>query len=348
MLKNARIRNFRGLRDLKIGELSRINLIGGRNNAGKTTLLEALFILSGGANPHVMLRANRGIDEVAGSSDTVSEVLWKPLFSELDTTRTIEISADSTVLGSVALSISLSRSNTVEIPLDRPNASISEPPGNRMLMLSFARGTCEEVQGKIRTVGEGIAIDAPESNVAFPAAILLQHVSSLHGDAQMLGQLHKRKEHDIVLDALRAIAPNITAVEENSSSGHPMIWVDVGLPELLPLPTMGDGVTRVARLILAMSVVRKGVVLMDEIENGIHHSTAPEFWRVIGEVARRFDVQIIATTHSYECFEAAHEALSNDDFRYYRIETETDGKNRCIDYPPDAAKGARQFGMEVR
>ncbi len=349
MLKNARIRNFRGLRDLEIGELSRINLIGGRNNAGKTTLLEALFILSGGANPHVMSRVNRGIDSVSGSSDTISEVLWKPLFSELDTSGPVEISAHSAILGSMTLSISLSRSSTVEIPRDRPGASVVGPLGEPVLTLSFARGeNGEAIQGTMRETDKSVAIESPESDVAFPAAVILPHMGSLQEDARMLGQLRKRKEHDIVMEALRVIAPNAMGIEENSSSGHPMIWVDVDLPELIPLPTMGDGVTRAARLMLVMSEAREGIVLVDEIENGIHHSVVPELWRVIGEVAQRLDVQIIATTHSYEFFESAYKALSGDDFRYYRIETDTDGKNRCVAYPLDAAKGALHFGMEVR
>ena len=350
MLKNARIRNFRGLRDLEIGELSRINLIGGRNNVGKTTLLEALFILSGGANPHSVMRgANRGIDSVSGSSDTVSEILWKPLFSELDTSGPIEISAHSNPLGPITLSVSLSRLSTAEIRRDRAGASAVRPQGEPMLTLSFARGeNGETVRGTMRETDKSISIESPESDVAFPAALILPHEGSLQEDARLLGRLRKRKEHDIVLEALHVIAPNVRGIEENSSSGHSMIWVDVDLPELIPLPTMGNGVTRIARLILAMSEVHKGIVLVDEIENGIHHSIVPELWRVIGEVARRLDVQIIATTHSAEFFEAAHKSLSDEDFRYHRIDLKRSGENRCVTYVPEAMDGAVYHGFEVR
>ena len=111
---------------------------------------------------------------------------------------------------------------------------------------------------------------------------------------------------------------------------------------------MGDSVTRAARLILAMSGVRKGAVLIDEIENGFHHSVMLEFWRVIGEGARRLDVQIIATTHSAEFFEAAHESLSSEDFRYHRIDLKRPGENCCVTYVPEAADGAVYHGFEVR
>ena len=64
MFKNLRIRNFRAFGDLEIPRLGRINLVTGKNNSGKTSLLEALFLLCGAGNPQVALNANafRGID----------------------------------------------------------------------------------------------------------------------------------------------------------------------------------------------------------------------------------------------------------------------------------------------
>ena len=51
MLKKLTIEHFRGFSSFKIDQLARINLIVGKNNVGKTALLEALFLLSGPYNP---------------------------------------------------------------------------------------------------------------------------------------------------------------------------------------------------------------------------------------------------------------------------------------------------------
>ena len=88
-----------------------------------------------------------------------------------------------------------------------------------------------------------------------------------------------------------------------------MIWGDIGLPELVPLPAMGEGMTQIAWLVLAIASMPDGVVLVDEIENGIHHSVLPDVWRAIDEAAKQFHTQIFATTHSFECVMAAHESL---------------------------------------
>ena len=88
-------------------------------------------------------------------------------------------------------------------------------------------------------------------------------------------------------------------------------------------------------------------MLVDEIENGLHHSVLPDVWRVVGKVAEQFDVQIFATTHSYECVEAAREALGPDGFRLHRLEV-IDDMTRCVTYDADAVDGAIRHNMEVR
>ena len=97
-----------------------------------------------------------------------------------------------------------------------------------------------------------------------------------------------------------------------------MIWGDIGLSELVPLPAMGEGITQIARLVLAIASAPDGVVLVDKVENGIHHSVLPDVWRAIDEVAKQFRTQIFATTHSFECIEVAHQALGPDGFLLHR------------------------------
>ena len=162
-----------------------------------------------------------------------------------------------------------------------------------------------------------------------------------------LGRLRKRKSGDHVLEALRAVDSRLQGIEDNASSGAPMIWVDVGLPELLPLPVMGQGLTHVARLMLDATAVRDGVLLVDEVENGLHHAVLPDVWRAVRTAAEQFNVQVFATTHSFECVQAAHDALGPDGFRLHRLEV-FDGTTRCVTYDDDAIDGAVRHNLEVR
>ena len=88
------------------------------------------------------------------------------------------------------------------------------------------------------------------------------------------------------MNALRIIEPKLQSIEDNSAGGFPMIWGDIGLPELVPLAMMGEGMTRLARLVLAIASAPGGLVLVDEIETGLHHTVLPDVWRAVGRRRR--------------------------------------------------------------
>ena len=351
MLKSVRVRNFRVFGELSIESLSRVNLIAGRNNAGKTSLLEALFMLSGGGNPQMALNSNviRGPDFRALGPHQLQETYWKPMFTALDTGRMIEIAVVHAARGPLTLRVSLERPTVIELPLeDAGEISTAHLPGEAALLLSFKVGSLPEVESTVRVAGQSIQVNQPDAPVPIDATILSTRTVNHQEDAERLGRLRKQKQGVQVLDALRIIEPKLQSIEENSASGFPMIWGDIGLPELVPLAVMGEGITRLARLVLAIATVPGGLVLVDEIETGLHHTVLADVWRAVDEAATQFGTQIVATTHSYECIRAAHETLgSGDGFLLHRLEV-SDSGNRCVTYRPEAIESAMCHDLEVR
>ena len=165
--------------------------------------------------------------------------------------------------------------------------------------------------------------DQPEIKIPFPATILSFRNRNPEHDAKWLGRLRQQKKSDLVVEALHVIEPRLYSLEVNPITGTDMIWGDIGLSELVPLPVMGDGMMQLTRIVLAISSARDGVVLIDEIENGLHHSVLSEVWQVIEKAANQFNTQIVATTHSYECIAAAEQVFKSSDedfFLLHRIE----------------------------
>jgi ABC-type dipeptide/oligopeptide/nickel transport system ATPase subunit len=78
--------------------------------------------------------------------------------------------------------------------------------------------------------------------------------------------------------------------------------------EPIPLRMLGDGVNRLFGIALALASAKGGLLLVDEIENGIHYSVQADLWRMVFEMATRLNVQVFATTHSYDCIKAFEEA----------------------------------------
>ena len=122
---------------------------------------------------------------------------------------------------------------------------------------------------------------------------------------------------------MRLIEPRLrrlTAVP--SAEGPALIYGDIGVGRILPIALMGSGFSRLLELTLAFAEVSDGSIMVDEIENGLHHSVLVEVWQAINRLSLDFNVQVFATTHSYECIVAANDAfteLGSEDLHLHRL-----------------------------
>ena len=350
MFRNLRISNFQGLKSLSLEETHRINLIAGRNNVGKTTLLESIYVLSGWGNPDLVRNVNlhRGLAPAMDSPEALRNFWWKPLFSTFDIDKTVEISGYFEGLGKLDLKIALSEAKPTEVPPDRsamkPMTGIAD---RNTLKLQFTDESGCSFKGCIRATDQRLQADQPNVAPKFPVVFLSSRAGSYQEDAIRLGQIRMREQRDFVVEAMQKIEPSLRSVEDNTAGGSPKIWGDVGWEQLVPFPVMGEGMTRVARLVLAIASAPGGVVLVDEIENGLHHSVLSQVWTMIGHAATRFDTQLFAATHSFECVAAAHSSISASDFLFHRLDLNEDGVC-CCTYGQAQMEAAIKHGLEVR
>ena len=101
---------------------------------------------------------------------------------------------------------------------------------------------------------------------------------------------------------------------------------------------------------VAMGSVRGGMLLIDEIENGLHHSVLGNVFSNLLSMAKRFDVQVVATTHSAECIDAAFQAVgrgSEEDFTYHRLDQLESG-TRAHHFDREMLETATELAMEIR
>ncbi len=165
--------------------------------------------------------------------------------------------------------------------------------------------------------------------------------------ARQLADLIWKKEDGPVLSALKIIEPRLVSVTDNSIAGDPIIVGDIGKPKLVPLSVMGKGMNQVVGLILKLVAAKGGVALIDEVENGIHHSVQSDVWAAVDEAARQSDTQVFAATHSLECVRAAHKAINADRLRLHRLQKK-DGEIHCVTYSPEEIQSVFDFNFEVR
>ena len=114
--------------------------------------------------------------------------------------------------------------------------------------------------------------------------------------------------------------------------------------------SLGDGVLRLFGVALALANSRDGFLLFDEAENGIHHAIQRDFWRMVMQTAHQNNVQVFATTHSWDCVRGfAMAAAENENVEgvLVRLEREDDGL-RAVRYSEDDLKIAADQRIEVR
>jgi len=363
MYQSFKVSNFRCFRELTLNDLTRVNLIAGVNNVGKTTLLEALFLHCGAYNPELSLRINafRGIESMKLEFAQWAGTPWDSLFKEFDTSKVIELTGENEVSGRRVLRLRTIRQPEELAKISRlvqPRTNGSDKSESTVLSLEISQVLELEYQegekhGKHYMIFEpkGMRIEPIPPPPPFPAFFqgARMHLPSPK-EAERFGKLEIQGEQDALLQVLQLIESRLRRLTMVVVAGEPILHGDIGMGRLMPLPLMGEGIVRLAGLVLHIGNAPNGVVLVDEIENGLHHSILPKVWRAIGEVARRFDTQVFATTHSLECINAAHKAFSESnmyDFRLHRLER-VDETIRAATYDQETLEAAIETGLEVR
>jgi AAA domain, putative AbiEii toxin, Type IV TA system/AAA domain len=358
VLKSLSVKNFRCFQSLSVQRLGSINLISGRNAAGKTSLLEAIFLLAGGPNVSLAmtLSALRGIgvgESIRGDLAALREIFLQPLFLRFGPKASIDISGVHDRLGRVALSLQVTPEEATELPLDAlttgPSRSAeTETPKAYALRAGYTGGSLHTTTTLKMTL-KGPVMEPTPSEMPFPATFLASgHRENIQEDAGRLGRLEVyKKEIDLVAN-LRPLEPRLQRLLTVALGGVPVIHGDVQLDRLLPLALMGDGVRRLTSILLTIATSQNGLVLIDELENGIHHSALSRAWKAIGDAAESANVQIFATTHSFECIRAAHDVFGSwPKFSLHRMERVRDDI-QVRTYDSDALAAAMKAELEVR
>jgi AAA domain, putative AbiEii toxin, Type IV TA system/AAA domain len=329
MFEHLIVKNFRGFPGLHLEHLARINLIAGQNNTGKTALLEAIHLHNNSTDCQVPLTVNRirGIDSPGKAvEDIVSWLFWGRHGSGGLVIETFDDKGVTRTLSIWLLDADASRDRFPdEEKLLRDSYRTNVVDGNLpRLVLKF-----EESNQPAKTclgLFTGTAIPWASATTPFkiPSILLSSCPAGSDQDMRFFGELELAKRlEDEVVPPLKILEPKLKRLAVAPLSGELVIHGDIGLARLVPVAFMGEGVRRVLSIVLAIANAPGGVVLIDEIENGLHYSVVGKVWQAIAEAAKRTDVQVFATTHSYECIREAHEVFVNRasyDLGLYRLD----------------------------
>src|SRR6266487_1417047 len=322
ILNSLEVRNFRAFRDLKIEHLGRVNLLVGKNNVGMTYLLEAIQLYaSQAATPTFIWEIMRTRQEVKHPFVNVRDMLMalKYLFYGRDDIKPglqpIQIGPINSSRESLSIAVDWSVTETRDGTLHtRPLEPGEDYTADNLVPRFTIKIGGHTLSYPIDpSLSQGILrLNANEIPCLFTSAhgLSSQRITELW-DSIALTRLEKD-----VLAALRLIAPglvDLNFVSTPLSGGERIPVVKItDIDERLPLYSLGDGMLRALGISLALVNAKDGILLIDEFENGIYYSVQPDLWRLIFQVARRLNVQVFATTHSWDCIEGFQKAANAD------------------------------------
>nr|WP_315099537.1 AAA family ATPase [uncultured Fretibacterium sp.] len=361
MIRTATFKNFRGFEDFQLSDLSPVTLISGKNNVGKSSILEGIFLALdyGAADSFLALSSLRG-----SSVMPEPDILWTPLFHDPEREIEIEMTLDDT-----PLRLRYSRDD-IFLPLSAGNIPqnlmqfISSAKQTYTLKFDFRYGELSESGhfilnssgiGKNTTSGGNTASEQLSTRLPVTHYIPAARLNN-DSDVTALGKLELEGRKEQVISALRVIDGSISDITTLVIGGQPQLYAKMR-GRLLPLKMAGDGVNRLLSILL--TIMRNpgpnAVVLIDEIETGFHYSVYGRLWEAVMNTARENRCQVIATTHSYECIQGAVAAgdAARDDFCYFRIDRGEDDDEDDKDivarrYSGDLLNTAMEMEMEVR
>lgn len=344
------IQNFRSIQSLEIRDFKQVNLLVGRNNCGKTSVLEALFLISGMSNPQLPINIHlfRGIGLTENED-------FNYLFYNLDFNQSPQIQA----IGQEATK------RTLTITPRYADSIFSD--GKEMKKKDFGQFSDQSINVTTSTLQllECIRLDFNEGQqVGYVEAHLKEgqikfvlsenYKESLRctffTNTTTTVELDKRLERLIIQKNLGKIILILKEIEPTLSDirlgAHGMIYTDIGLDKLMPLNLLGDGIRHLLAILSAVLDTKNGILLIDEIENGFHYTSLKTLWEAVCRAAQEFNVQIFATTHSYECIEAFAN-LESPEIALYRIDR-TAGKHQAFFYSAELLRAGIEKEFEVR
>jgi hypothetical protein len=320
------IQQFRSITDLWIKNLGQVNLITGMNNTGKTSLLEAIQILAseGSFNTISQILRLREEDSVDGndsfrSNDADNLFLLSSLFpgypefsTELPPIRIEGCQGDRPATISIKpcwLSEHRSESGVRQITIPSPTLFDEDErlPGlriqvndvERLFPLDFFR------RGGFRTTRRPELLDDRRPPCHYVGT---GNSDRTAGPGVLWDRIALSDLESHVVSALAIIDESISAVSmvggEGVRSGRIAIVRSKRFPRPVPLKSFGDGVNRLFGIVLALVNSKDGCLLIDEFENGLHHTVQAAAWKMIFQLAAALNVQVFATTHSQDAVEA--------------------------------------------
>jgi len=327
MLKSLELVGYRGFREYSLTALSRVNLLVGRNNCGKSSVLEGAYLLATGGDPAVASEIAWQRGEVIIASDNRERYRGEayPVISHFFHGHEFGPRSRFTIRseGGGEITVQIVTLQELSDTAER-QALLFEDIGQEGLGPTLAVLVQASAEGAARAfpplpVTDEGAVTQPRHSrfgralrgdvkVGLPVEFISPDSLQPRSMSEMWNRVLTDGRESEVIDALRILEPTLqnvfflsgeTAFRYAGRAG--VLAAFAGSRRRDPLGSHGDGMRRLLALSLALIRSQGGILLIDEVDTGLHYSVMGDMWHLIVQAAIDSDVQVFATTHSLDC-----------------------------------------------
>ena len=348
MFHNIEINRLRGIKYSKIEGLKQINLFFGKNNCGKSSLLDAIFLISGVSNPKLPLNVN-----IIRNYRRLEPSDMKLDFYSLDMSNPIVIKAENDGTRELQISVVESSSSKVNLLGEDNNVASTNLDYKYGLLLKYK---VDEHAYESSIILSHSSNNSLEQRIKMPAhykeKLTCRYLNPKYDFTTSIDGLVdviKNKDEAFIVNALRLIEPNIKDFVLSQNE----VLVDIGLDKRIPINMMGDGARKILSILTSIYECKNGIVLIDELSNGFHYSVMKGVWRSIVSVAKKNNVQIFATTHDLDSIKGLRDAAMSgeeydDSIVCFKLQRTADYELKSYTYSLDSVDYSLTQEIEIR
>jgi len=351
MIEFLEITNFRCFEHVELHQLRPVNIIVGENGSGKTAFLESLYLTLGLPALAFKLQNWRGMGVQAQYSETAASqsAIWRDLFHNFDQNKSVKIEFQGTGEHTRrSVTIACRSRKSVLIKRGRSQGISEQPPivfeyrygGN---LFSTVRPQFSS-EGSLRFIGNP-ELPEPLKGAFFPSSLAIDPLET----AIHFSNLSKRHEVADLEARVSAFYP-IRDLSLELIHAQPIIHASVaGMTEKLPLGLISNGMNRLITYVVNIADQTGGILIVDEIENGFYHARLEDVWRTLYLCCKYYNVQLFASTHSFECLSALTNVAKGNEPDFNLLRATQEGDRKIIrQFQGDQFLGAVEDNMEVR
>lgn len=351
------ISNYKNFDKLTLENLANVNLIIGKNNVGKSTLLEVISIVAANGDVNWIKELLEIRGESVRFSPSEENKIEKEIerFASLYHDRDIErfyhspieiqmtdrLESDIFALKLVKYTETTETDNNGLQRIVRSFLDETEEPDIENANMGIGFLSMVSDKKTLYAFGKGRLV-RPISDKRYPFEYVHTNQISSDKNPALFDRLALTPSEKYIIKALQIIEPRIEAL--NYLKDDTILSSSLRKDERVPivvlrdsskryrLSSMGDGINRVLTIILALLNCKDGVLLIDEFENGLHHSVQSQLWKIIFELSEELHIQVFATTHSEDAIKSFSEnAHTKQNGKIIRLENQNNSI-RVVEY----------------